>query len=50
MVNGDFFYSARSALSRQYGYIIRAGESRAARRKGEFAAEPQTAAFGLVRG
>ena len=48
MVN--FVYSARSALSRQQSFIIRAGESRAARRVGVFAADPQTAAFGLVRG
>ena len=48
MVN--FVCSEWSILLRQAGVIIRAGESRAARREGEFAAEPQTAAFGLVRG
>ena len=45
-----FVCRARFSLSRQAGVIIRAGELRAARREGEFAAEPQTAACGLVRG
>ena len=48
MVN--FVCRARYPLSRQAGVIISASVPRAARRKGEFAAEPQTAACGLVRG